>query len=72
MYIHQHIYRSTYIGYPLVGFYGISTLEGYLILLIYIYIYIYIYIAKLFNGGAHGVMVIVTGNGHDDTISNPG
>ena len=22
--------------------------------------------------GAHGVMVIVAGNGHDDTISNPG
>ena len=24
------------------------------------------------DGGAHGVMVIVVGNGHDDTISNPG
>ena len=23
-------------------------------------------------GGARGVMVIVVGNGHDDTISNPG
>ena len=23
-------------------------------------------------GGAHGVMVIVIGNGHDDTSSNPG
>ena len=24
------------------------------------------------HGGARGVMVIVVGNGHDDTISNPG
>ena len=24
------------------------------------------------NGGAHGVMVIVVGNGHSDTSSNPG
>ena len=24
------------------------------------------------NGGARGVMVIVTGNGHGDTSSNPG
>ena len=24
------------------------------------------------NGGAHGVMVIVVGNGHGDTSSNPG
>ena len=23
-------------------------------------------------GGAHGVMVIVPGNGHSDTVSNPG
>ena len=22
-------------------------------------------------GGAHGVMIIVVGNGHDDTSSNP-
>ena len=32
----------------------------------HIYIYIYIY------GGARGVMVIVKGNGHGDTSSNPG
>ena len=32
----------------------------------YIYIYIFIF------GGAHGVMVIVVGNGHGDTSSNPG
>ena len=25
-----------------------------------------------FSGGARGVMVIVVGNGHDDTSSNPG
>ena len=25
-----------------------------------------------FNGGARDVMVIVVGNGHDDTSSNPG
>ena len=24
------------------------------------------------SGGAHGVMVIVIGNGHSDTSSNPG
>ena len=30
---------------------------------------IYMY---LFNGGAHGVIVIVVGNGHDDTSSNSG
>ena len=24
------------------------------------------------NGGAHGVMVIIIGNGHSDTTSNPG
>ena len=35
----------------------------------HIYIYIYLYIYK---GGAHGVMVIVLGNGHGDTSSNPG
>ena len=34
-----------------------------------IYIYIYIYICK---GGARGVMVIVAGDGHGDTSSNPG
>ena len=52
---------------------------------VYIYIYIYIYIYKiltsqhnevvdfeLFTGGTCGVMVIVVGNGHDDTSSNPG
>ena len=55
------------------------------IYLIYIYIYIYICIYKedlaLNNlqglichkkGGARGVMVIVVGNGHADTSSNPG
>ena len=35
---------------------------------IYIYIYIFIYIIE----GAHGVMVIVAGNGYGDTSSNPG
>ena len=31
-------------------------------------------LTKLFisSGGARGVMVIVVGNGHDDTSSNPG
>ena len=24
------------------------------------------------NGGAPGIMIIVVGNGHDDTSSNPG
>ena len=24
------------------------------------------------TGGTHGVMIIVVGNGHDDTSSNPG
>ena len=46
-----------------------------------IYIYsIYIYKEDLAlssqqsnnNGGAHGVMVIVVGNGHGNTSSNPG
>ena len=32
--------------------------------------YIYIYIYRF--GGARGVMVIVLGNGHVDTSSNPG
>ena len=55
-------------------------------LCIYIYIYIYIYKYILWNvqnfiialrnkislGGARGVMVIVVGNGHGDTSSNPG
>ena len=46
------------------------------------YIYIYIYPAQiitdnaddiaLLEGGARGVMVIVVGNGHGDTSSNPG
>ena len=27
---------------------------------------------RKFKGGARGVMVIVVGNGHDDTSSNPG
>ena len=26
----------------------------------------------IFFGGAHGVMVIIVGNGHGDTSSNPG
>ena len=34
------------------------------------YIYIYIYIER--ERCARGVMVIVVGNGHDDTTSNPG
>ena len=29
-------------------------------------------ITEWLNGGAHGVMVIVVGNGHGDTSSNPG
>ena len=29
-------------------------------------------IHEFFNGGARGVMVIVVGNGHSDTSSNPG
>ena len=37
-------------------------------LYIYIYIYIYIYVKK----GARGTMVIVMGNGHGNTSSNPG
>ena len=37
----------------------------------YVYIYIYIYIhARI--GGARGVMVIVVGNRHNDTSTNPG
>ena len=34
----------------------------------------YIYIINFYNysGGAHGVIVIVVGNGHSDTSSNPG
>ena len=31
-----------------------------------------IYIWILYYGGARGVMVIVVGNGHGDTSSNPG
>ena len=27
---------------------------------------------QLFFGGAYGVMVIIVGNGHGDTSSNPG
>ena len=38
---------------------------------VYSSIYIYIYIS-FFYGGAHGVMVIVQGNGHGDTSSIPG
>ena len=42
--------------------------------IIYIYIYIYIYIGRCpwCKGGARDVIVIVVGNGHDDTTSNPG
>ena len=36
----------------------------------HIYIYIYKNVYKF--GGAHGVMVIVIGNGYWDTSSNPG
>ena len=28
--------------------------------------------AFIYCGGAHGVMVILTGNGHGNTSSNPG
>ena len=35
--------------------------------MISVYIYIYIY-----TGGTRGLMVIVVGNGHCDTSSNPG
>ena len=31
-----------------------------------------IYLKIIYIGGARGVMVIVIGNGHDDTSSNPG
>ena len=30
------------------------------------------YISNIYLGGARGVMVIVIGNGHSDTGSNPG
>ena len=42
-----------------------------LILFICMYVSLY-YIFFLFLGGARGVMVIVTGYGHGDTISIPG
>ena len=29
-------------------------------------------LTRRYNGGARGVMVIVVGNGHSDTSSNPG
>ena len=29
-------------------------------------------ITRVYTGGARGVMVIVVGNGHGDTSSNPG
>ena len=42
----------------------------------YVYIIIHMYINYTINtyydGGARGVMVIVVGNGHSDTGSNPG
>ena len=50
-----------------VGFYGISNIVGYLMLNP-----VFIYILDIFIGGARGVMVIVVGNGHGDTSSNPG
>ena len=31
-----------------------------------------VYTYKIYLGGAHGVMVIIDGNGHDNTSSNPG
>ena len=34
--------------------------------------YAHIYMYVIFFGGARGVMVIVVGNGHGDTSSNPG
>ena len=33
---------------------------------------LFVSITPRFNGGARGVMVIVGGNGHGDTSSNPG
>ena len=59
---HTHIYIYIYIYINRViqrekNKYGISKV---------VYIYIYIYICD------HGVMVIVVGNGHGDTSSNPG
>ena len=51
----------------LVVFYGTSTLVGYLMPIL-----------KpegsicTWSGGARGIMVIVIGNGHSDTSSNPG
>ena len=43
----------------------------YLILIIYTGLYDFNYDNKL-KGGARGVIVIVAGNGHGDTSSNPG
>ena len=62
----------------MVGFYGISTIVGYLmpnplytyILIIYNLVWLGFMAYQPF-GGARGVVVIVVGNGHD-TSSNPG
>ncbi len=66
----------------MLGFYGISTIVGYLmpnplytyILNIYdlVWFDFMTYQPLLVYGGARGVMVIVAGYGHGDTSSNPG
>ena len=55
-----------YIGFSLIGFYGISTIVGYLMPNP-----LYTYIFNIY-GGTRGVMVIIVGNEHGDTSSNPG
>ena len=51
--------------YATSAVFGMACLAGSVVNIQHIYIYIYC-------GGAHGVMVIVIGNGHGDTSSNPG
>ena len=56
----------------LVGFYGRSSLLVYLMLNpVFPSIHLYTITTNYF-GSAHGVMVIVVGNGHGDSSSNPG
>ena len=60
--------------------YGISTIVGYLmpnplytyVLDIYDLVGLGFMAYQTFLGGARGVIVIVVGNGHGDTSSNPG
>ena len=39
---------------------------------LHFYIFLSHYLFKYLSGGARGLMVIVAGNGHGDTSSNPG